>query len=93
MHICISCYQLIRYCEQAATLLIRHCLDPEGPHRELIVKLHDLNSRLVSPHTLYMIMVDHAHMASNEALFGDILHDSNKPASSQEPDGQWEIDY
>lgn len=32
-------------------------------------------------------------MASNEALFGDILHDSNKAASAQESDGQWDIDY
>ena len=57
------------YCSQAATLVMRECLDPKGDNKSLVESLKQLNSRTTSPHGLYMAMVDHSHMASNMALF------------------------
>lgn len=44
------------FCSQMGCLSLRNCLDPCGNHKHLVKDLKALNSRLTSPHTLYMVL-------------------------------------
>jgi hypothetical protein len=57
------------FCSQSVVLMLRHALDPEGRHAGLLATLNQLNSRLVSPKQMDIILRDYGAVPlSNEEL-------------------------
>lgn len=57
------------FCSQAALLVCRECLDPQGVHQGMLMEMNTINSRLVSPRDLYVLLQKYAAPVSNEDFF------------------------
>jgi hypothetical protein len=44
------------FCSQSVVLMLRHGLDPQGKHSALLESLNRVNSRLVSPRQVMLLL-------------------------------------
>ncbi len=57
------------FCSQSVVLMLRYALDPLGQHSALLMSLNALNSRLVSPRQVHLLLRDYGAVPlSNEEL-------------------------
>jgi hypothetical protein len=47
------------FCSQSVVLMLRQCLNAQGIHKDLVDRLHLLNSRLVSPKMVFNHLQQH----------------------------------